>query len=94
MKFENVVVRAVELKHLQGIGKKSAQPYNFHALVIVDEVYNRFETTIGKDDLVDGVIPNWLLDAVENKNEIIVDASFTMRDNIIRLSIDNIRPQN
>jgi len=93
MKFEDVLVRAVELKHLQGIGKKSAQPYNFHALVIVDELYNRFETTINKDDLVEGVIPKWLMEAVENKDEIIVDASFTMRDNLIRLSIDNVRPQ-
>jgi len=90
MKFEKVILTALDVRHMQGTSKSSGKPYDFNVLVVGDEDYNRFETTVSRDDLVEGALPQFLLDAVENKAEIVCDVVITPDERNVKLRIENL----
>jgi len=91
MKFEKVILTALDIRHMSGTSKSTGKPYDFNVLVVGDEDYNRFETTIARDDLVEGAVPQFLLDAVETKSEIVCDVTITPDERNVKLRLENLQ---
>jgi len=72
MQCKDEVVRLIGVRHLQGNGK-NGRPYNFSVLQIADENLERYEVSVEREDLNDGILPQWILDVAEEKGEIVCD---------------------
>jgi len=90
MRCKDEVVKVLDSRHLVGTSKKSGKPYDFHTLVVGDEMYNKFEVTVDKDDLVDGVMPPFLQKAIENQGEIVADFDFTTIEGVVKIKMSNV----
>jgi len=75
MKIESEKVIVIEVEAVQGTSKKTLKPYHFYKMVIADNDLNRFETIVPESALVDGVVPEWLLEA--KKVEALADFDIT-----------------
>jgi len=62
MELKNEKVRIIKCDHKQGTSKAN-KPYSIYVLEIVDEQYNKFNVTVPNSVLVEGVVPEWLLEA-------------------------------
>jgi len=92
MKVKDEIVTLLETRHLTGVGKSSGKPYDFYTIVVGDDDFNKFEATVGREDLVDGVLPSWLVEIMEQRGQIVVDLVLTPEERNIKLRIENLRP--
>jgi len=92
MNCNDEVVRVVNTKHLQGNSKSTGKPYDFHTLIVADEDLNKYEVTVDRSDLVEDALPPFILEALENKGEIVADFVFRSNDQGIKVSMRNCRP--
>jgi len=70
MKILNEQVRIIKCEHKSGTSKAN-KPYSMYVLEVVDEQYNKFQVTVPRNVLNEGVVPEWLLEA--NDLEVTMD---------------------
>jgi len=73
MLIKDEVLTLVEVRHNEGTSKKNGRPYSIYNLVFADDSFNRLNMDIGRDILVDGVIPEYVFKAAENKDKLAVN---------------------
>lgn len=69
MRLHNVPCTIIRCDHKSGTSK-AGRPYSFHAMEIVDDEFNKFEVPVPDSVLVEGVVPQWLLEANKLKAEV------------------------
>jgi len=94
MKFQDVELTLLELRHNEGISKKTGQPYSIYSLVLGDNEYQRFNTSIGKNLLVEGVIPEWIFKAAEEKTQVLCEIRIQPDGYGCKIIIDDIKENN
>jgi len=62
MKLQNVPCKVIKCEHKSGTSK-AGKPYSMYVLEIVDEQFNKFAVTVPHSVLIEGVVPEWLLEA-------------------------------
>lgn len=88
MKIENVILKLVDLQHRTGKAKETGNAYDFYTIIVVDEDYNRFQSTLNRDDLANlAAITTY----AEEKEDIICDLIMTPDEYMVKLRIENIR---
>jgi len=92
MMIRDEIMTLLEVKHLEGVGKSSGKPYSFYTLILGDDEYNKLPCNIGREDLVEGLMPNWIFDAAEKKLEIVCDLELLPKEFDVKLIASNIRP--
>jgi len=73
MKIQDEVLTLVEVRHNEGTSKKTGLPYSIYNFVVVDDEYNRLQMDVGRNILVDGVIPDWIFKAAEAKLKVVCE---------------------
>jgi len=92
MVFKDAILKIVTLSHRTGKARATGNPYDFYTLELVDEDYNKFETTLGEGDLGNlEEISSW----AKNKNDVVCDVVIGKGEGrAITMRIENIRPEN
>jgi len=70
MEIKDEVLTLLEVRHNEGVSKKTGNAYSIYSLVFGDDDYNRLNAQIGKDLLVEGVIPDWVFKAAQEKTQV------------------------
>jgi len=71
MLVKDELLTLIEVRHNEGTSKKTGKPYSIFNFVLADDDYNRLPMDIGKDLLVEGVIPDWMFKAAEQKAKVV-----------------------
>jgi len=89
MKLQNVPIVILSVQQKSGTGKVSGKPYSFYTVQFADQDLNKFESIVPRANLVDDVVPEWLLNA--SKLSCFADVSILPANNFgVKLSIDEI----
>jgi len=88
VKDEIVTLISVDLK--EGTSK-AGKPYRFYVATIGDDELNRLPCGFKRDEFEDGIIPDWVFKAAEEKRKIVVDLSFRPKGFDIGAELSNIR---
>lgn len=62
MELKDVSVKIIKCEQKQGTSK-AGRPYNMFVLEVVDESFNKFQVTVPRANLVEGVVPEWIIEA-------------------------------
>jgi len=73
MLLNNVACTLIEVRHVEGVSKKTGNPYSIYSLMLGDAEYNKLNANIGKGLLVEGVIPEWVFKAADKKAEVVCE---------------------
>jgi len=63
MIFRNVPIVILSVQEKSGTSKASLKPYHFYTVQFADESLDKFEAIVPRSALVEGVVPEWLLNA-------------------------------
>lgn len=70
MLIKDEVLTLVEVRHNEGVSKKTGKPYSIYNLILVDDKYNRLQMDIGRSLLIEGVIPEWIFEAAKDNQKV------------------------
>jgi len=90
MLIKDEVFTLLEVRHNEGTSKKTGNPYSIYSLVLADSEYNRLNASIGKDLLVEGVIPDWVFKLAEEKAKIACDFRIQPDGFGVKMVVDKI----
>lgn len=90
MVIKDVMLTLLEVRHNEGTSKKTGKPYSIYNLVLGDEGYNRLQAEIGKNLLVEGVIPDWVFKAAEEKAKVLCEIRIIPDGFGVKMVVDEI----
>jgi len=90
MFVKDEVFTLLEVRHNEGTSKKTGKPYSIYNFVLGDDDYNRLNAEIGKDLLVEGVIPDWVFQAAEKKAKVSCDFRIIPDGFGVKMIVDNM----